>query len=295
MPADIPLLWILRDHHAAVFDKCPVFGGTALDGLLDGVAIVADIWWNAPTARGKLRVHWDAGTTAAWTDGKVECWAPTQTPTSGRYVPIYRLEVSAPKHGIPTGALRAPGSNGQAFAIQFFIDERAHAAKRDPIDFRLDLLKRPPLPAEPRDRFDAGRMANVLEVVRERSGWGKGMPERRGMGAAFHYSHRGYFAGVVDASVSATGALTIHQVWAVGDVGRQIVNPGTAEHVTVGGVLEGISHALGQEMTFDRGRALQTNFDVYDLLRMAKAPPVDVHFHITDNHRPGLASRGCRR
>ena len=96
----------------------------------------------------------------------------------------------------------------------------------------------------------------------------------------------------VDASVSATGALTIHQVWAVGDVGRQIVNPGTAEHVIVGGVLEGISHALGQEMTFDRGRALQINFDVYDLLRMAKAPPLDVHFHITDNHPTGIGEPG---
>jgi isoquinoline 1-oxidoreductase beta subunit len=209
-----------------------------------------------------------------------------------RFIPNYALETSALPHGIPTGALRAPGSNGLAFVIQSFIDELAHAAGKDPLQFRLDLLSQPLVPAaNPADQgiLDAERMKGVLELVREKSGWGtKKLPKGTGMGVAFHFSHRGYFAEVVQATVGLKGALKIDKVWVAGDIGRQIVNLSGAENQGQGAAIDGISEALGQEITISAGRVVQSNFDAYPLIRIDKAPPVDVFFRATDNPTTGL-------
>ena len=105
---------------------------------------------------------------------------------------------------------------------------------------------------------------------------------------AFHYSHRGFFAEVADVSVDASGAVRIHGVWAVGDVGRQIINPSGAINQVQGSVLDGFSEAMGQEITIDRGRVVQGNFHEYPLLRMPQAPPIDVHFLLSDNPPTGM-------
>jgi isoquinoline 1-oxidoreductase beta subunit len=202
-----------------------------------------------------------------------------------RFVANYALSSSVMPIGVPTGALRAPGSNGIAFAAQSFIDELAHAAGRDPMQFRLDMLAaEQPAPASTGTGpqpvlFDGARMRAVLELVAERSGWGKrSLPRGTGMGVAFHFSHRGYFAEVVRASVSRAGKLTVEKIWAVGDVGSEIINPGNAENQTQGAVLDGLAQALGQEITIERGRTVQSNFHDFQLLRHAQAVPVDVHF-----------------
>ena len=204
-----------------------------------------------------------------------------------RFVPDFELGASLIPFGIPTGALRAPGSNGLAFVYQSFIDELAHAAGRDPVDFRLELLSR----EVEGQGLDPERMRGVLELAAEVSGWharrGQ-LPRGTGMGVAFHFSHRGYFAEVVQASVSPEGDLTVDRVWAAGDVGSQIINESNAEHQTQGAVLEGISQALGQEITIEDGRAAQGNFNVYPLLRHAQAAPVEVHFLRSDNPPTGL-------
>ncbi|CAN5803212.1 xanthine dehydrogenase family protein molybdopterin-binding subunit [soil metagenome] len=467
----------------AMFEKCPVFagrvvsanldelraapgvrhafiveGGTALAGLLSGVAIVADSWWAARTARRALRVEWDEGETAAqssegfarqaanlaqqppqrslradgdvaaalnnatrtvsaayhypylahaplepqnctahYSDGKLVIWAPSQTPQSGRtlvartlemeetditihltrigggfgrrlsndymveaawiakqvgvpvkllwtreddmqhdfyrpagwhylrggvsadgqlvawhdhfvtfgegerfassagiqptefpagFVPDFVLDVSVMSSGVPTGALRAPGSNGLAFVMQGFIDELAHAAGRDPLLFRLDLLSRTP----ERGGFDPDRMRGVLELVAEKSGWGREqLPRGTGRGIAFHYSHRGYFAEVVQVAVTRAGELKVEKVWVAGDVGSQIINPLNAEHNVQGGVLDGIAEALGQEITIENGRTVQTNFHNFPLMRLTQAvPEIEVHFRLTDGPPTGL-------
>jgi isoquinoline 1-oxidoreductase beta subunit len=210
-----------------------------------------------------------------------------------RFVANYALDASVMRASVPTGYLRAPGSNGIAFVTQSFIDELAQLAGKDPIQFRLDLLaNEAPAPAAAPNQqagFDASRVRGVLEVVRDRSGWGKRtLPKGTGMGVAFHFSHRGYFAEVVQATVSRAGAITVDKVWVVGDVGSQIINPSNAENQVQGSVLDGIAEALAQEITIDEGRAVQGNFHEFALLRMKQSCPVDVHFHVTTFAPTGL-------
>ena len=197
--------------------------------------------------------------------------------------------------GVPTGPMRAPGSNAHAFVFQSFIDELAHASGQDPLKFRLDLLATPvaasteppsPFGGQP---FNAGRMRGVLELAAEMSGYGKRtLPKGTGLGIAFYFSHLGYFAEAVEASVSAEGAVKVHKVWVAGDVGSQIINPNGADNQVVGAAIDGISQALHQKITIASGRAVEQMFSQYPLLKMAEAPPVEVKFRLTDNPVTGL-------
>ena len=203
--------------------------------------------------------------------------------------PNYALDVSVMPLGVPTGWLRAPGNNAYGFVLQGFIDELAHAAGQDPVAFRGRLLGEPRLIGEPGkgDSFDTGRMRGVLDLVAEKSGWGRKVAAGVGLGVACHYSHRGYVAVVMEVAV-AEGQVEVRKAWAAVDVGRQIVNPNGAEQQVQGSVLDGIGLAMAQEITLENGAVTQSNFGDFPLLRFADAPDVEVHFRLTDHDPTGL-------
>jgi isoquinoline 1-oxidoreductase beta subunit len=204
-------------------------------------------------------------------------------------VPNLSMGYSLIPFGVPTGPLRAPGSNALAFVFQSFIDELAHTAGKDPLQFQIDLLGKDELLPGRGVGFNTARARGVLEKVREVSGWGQGkLPARTGRGVAFYYSHLGYFAEVVEAAVSNDGRVTINKVWAVGDIGSQVINPTAAENMAQGAILDGLGEALSQKITIAEGRVLQANFDSFQLLRLSQAPPIEVHFIKTANSPTGL-------
>ena len=235
-----------------------------------------------------------SGKLVAWRDhfvsfGEGDKFAPSAgigpTEFPAQFIPNFSLDASVMPLGVPTGALRAPGSNAIAFAIQSFIDELAHAAGKDPLQFRLDLLAQ----AAPEASEFATRARGVLELVAQKSNWGKEMlPNGTGRGIAFHFSHRGYFAEVVQATVSKAGNVKVDKVWVAGDIGAQVINPSNAESQAQGAVLDGIAEALSQEITIENGRTVQRNFNNFRLLRLRQAAPVEVTFRVTDYPVTGL-------
>jgi isoquinoline 1-oxidoreductase beta subunit len=213
--------------------------------------------------------------------------APTEFPAA--FVPHLDHGQSVMELGVPTGPMRAPRSNALAFVFQSFVDELAHTAGKDPVAFRLDLLAAGARPHGQRG-FDPDRMRAVLSRVADMSDWSQRhtLPARTAKGVAFYFSHMGYFAEVVQATVAPSGEIALDHVWVVGDVGRQIINPSGAENQVQGAALDGLGAALGQGITIDRGRVVQANFDTVKPLRMKQAPPVDVQFLLTDNEPTGL-------
>ena len=207
------------------------------------------------------------------------------------FIQNFSLNASLMPMGIPTGPLRAPGTNGSTFVYQSFIDELAVAARQDPVEFRLALLDTPrKLLPNTRDAFNAQRAKGVLKLAAEKSGWGtRQLPKGTGMGVAFLYAHLGYFAEIAEVTVDAMNRVRVNKVWVAADIGSQIINPLNAVHQVQGSVIDGMGAVMAQETTFVNGRAQQANFNDHRLVRMNQAPKeIEVHFLKTDNPPTGL-------
>jgi isoquinoline 1-oxidoreductase subunit beta len=190
----------------------------------------------------------------------------------------YLAEEWAIESNITTGAFRAPRSNFIAGAEQSFLDELAEAMGKDPIAFRLELLERAKTnPVGEKNDYEAARYAGVLELVREKSGWGKNDTAGLHRGVSAYFCHNSYVAQILDMSV-AEGKPVIEKVHCAVDCGI-VVNPIAATNLTEGGIVDGIGHALYSRLTFKDGVPEQDNFNKYRLIRHSEAPKsIEVHF-----------------
>lgn len=217
------------------------------------------------------------------------------------FPPAYALYTSTQPLMLRTGALRAPGDNAYCWVAQSFLDEVAHAAGRDPLEFQLDLLSNAKAPWKSGEGDAVGdheptgqsvlipdRFKGVLELVAEKSGWAKRVKEPgRGMGIAAWFCHLGYFAEVAEVSVDKSNRVKVERVWAAGDIGSHIINPRAAESMVHGGIMEGMSH-MAQEITLAAGRIEQSNFNNHPLMRMRQVPKIEVYWKKTNYSPTGL-------
>ncbi|GAB2522530.1 xanthine dehydrogenase family protein molybdopterin-binding subunit [Spirosoma aerophilum] len=189
---------------------------------------------------------------------------------------------------ITIGAFRAPRSNFNAAAEQSFLDEVAEAMGKDPIELRLELLKRAKeSPVGKNNEYDADRYAGVLTLVRDKSNWNKAGSEKYHRGVAAYFCHNSYAAHVVD-MVTRDGQPYVERVFSAIDCGI-VVNPDSAKNMVQGAVVDGIGNAFYGALTHKSGAPEQTNFDKYRLIRHNEAPKlIDVHFVENDIDPTGL-------
>lgn len=189
---------------------------------------------------------------------------------------------------ITIGAFRAPRSNFNAAAEQSFLDELAEMMGKDPIEFRLELLKRAKEnPVGKNNEYDADRYAGVLKLVKEKSGWNNSEHKKYSRGVAAYFCHNSYAAHVVDI-VKKDGQPYVERVISAVDCGV-VINPDAAINMVEGAVVDGIGNAFYGGLTFKDGVPEQNNFNRYRMIRHREAPKkIDVHFVVNDIDPTGL-------
>ncbi|HYG18286.1 MAG TPA: molybdopterin cofactor-binding domain-containing protein [Ohtaekwangia sp.] len=178
------------------------------------------------------------------------------------------------KSPITTGAWRAPITNFLAYAEQSFLDEVAHAADRDPVKFRLDLLDKAKQSPVGAIKYDIDRMKGVISLAVEKSGWGT--KKNVAQGFSVYFSHRSYVAQVAEIGMKK-GQPILQKIYAAADCGI-VVNLSGAYQQVRGGIVDGMGHAMYSKLTFNDGTPEEKNFNTYRLIRMKEIPEIDVHF-----------------
>jgi isoquinoline 1-oxidoreductase beta subunit len=189
---------------------------------------------------------------------------------------------------ITIGAFRAPRSNFNAAAEQSFLDELAEVMGKDPIDFRLELLKRAKEnPVGKNNEYDADRYAGVLKLVKEKSGWNNSEHKKYSRGVAAYFCHNSYAAHVVD-MVKKDDQPYVERVFSAVDCGV-VINPDAAVNMVQGAVVDGIGNAFYGGLTHKDGVSDQNNFNRYRMIRLREAPKtIDVTFVENDIDPTGL-------
>jgi len=178
-------------------------------------------------------------------------------------IPAHRVDLHSPTSPVTVLWWRSVGHSHTAFAVEGFIDELAHAAKQDSLEYRRALL-----PADARER-------KALDLAAEKFGWGKPLPQGHAAGMAVHASFESYVAQIAEVSVEGN-AIKVHRVVCAIDCGP-VVNPLTVEAQMQSGIVYGLSAALHSELTLKDGRIEQSNFNNYPVLRLNEMPKIEVH------------------
>jgi isoquinoline 1-oxidoreductase beta subunit len=186
-------------------------------------------------------------------------------------VPNLRIAHTATRNGVPVGYWRSAGHSHNAFFAEGFVDELAHAARQDPVAFRLALLDGLP------------RHAAVLRLAAAKAGWGTPLPTGRARGAALHASFGSIVAQVLEVGLDA-GEPRVHRVVCAIDCGT-VVNPGIVAQQMESGVVFGLTAALHGRIDLDGGVVRQKNFPDYPLLTLARTPRIETHI-VASTHPP---------
>jgi isoquinoline 1-oxidoreductase beta subunit len=181
--------------------------------------------------------------------------------------------------GIPVGFWRSVNHSFNAFAVESFMDELAHAAGVDPFEYRRSLLAESP------------RHRAVLELAAERADWGSQLASGRGRGIAVWKSFESWVAQVAEVSVDPAGEVRVHRVVCAVDCGP-VVNPAIVEAQIESAIAYGLTAALRGEITIDRGRVQQRNFNDYRPLYSREMPTVEVHIVPSTDSQGGIGEVG---
>ena len=173
-----------------------------------------------------------------------------------------------------TQAYRAPGHEHNLFQAESFLDEVAHAAGKNPLDYRIEMTK------------DLADWQLVLKVLKEKSGYRTDLPKGQGMGVAIGESFGTIVAQCATVSVSRRGQLTVERMTVVVDCGN-LVTPAIGEHQMQSGVVYGLTDALYRGLTIDKGAIVESNFDTYPLMKIGQMPLIDVHWALAGGDKWG--------
>ena len=180
---------------------------------------------------------------------------------------------------IPPCPWRSVTNAQNAFVVESFMDELAHAAGKDPLEFRLQLLSK------------NMRARRVLQTAAEKAGWGKPVPKGKGRGIAQHSCFGAYVAQVADVSVNENGVVKVDRIVAAVDIGP-VVNPNAVLAQIEGSIVEGVSTTLKEQVEFANGGVKSANFDDYKILRMSEIPEIEVHLVKSSEKIGGIGEPG---
>ena len=201
-------------------------------------------------------------------------------------IPAMRVDFAEVEVPTPLGWWRGIEIVPNVFARECFLDEIAHAQGRDPLQMRLDLLGDRGLVKFGQDEADLRRLKKVLQVAAEKAGWGRKLPAGRGLGLACHaYDGRSYAAQVAEVSVEK-GRLKVHKITCAVDCGP-VVNPAGLEAQVEGGIVFGLS-VLFTQITWEKGRTVQTGYLDFPLLRLADTPVIETHVVVGSDTPTGI-------
>jgi isoquinoline 1-oxidoreductase beta subunit len=209
----------------------------------------------------------------------------------GASIPNFRLDGHTLQSNIPTGPWRGPTANASAFGDESFLDELALEMKKDPVALRLELLEKARTKPVGQVGYDIDKFKSVIDLVVQMSNWGKTTQKDVFHGFAAYYSFNTYVAQVVEV-ILLNGNVRVNKVYCAVNCGR-VVNLSGAENQVEGAIVDGLSHALFSKITFEKGAAVQKNFNTYKFLHMKDAPlQVQVKFVQTEDAPTGLGEPG---